>query len=553
MKILRLTISNFRGLKGSDNVIDFSNSNIIFLIGQNNVGKSSFLRAYEFFVNSGQKANLEDFYNYDTTIPIEIEGLFLREEGDEENLDLRGKSKEPDWLNKWTGEDSIIRIKKVWLDQGQLFKKYTFEPNNDWVENGFGGIDALFGKQAPTPIAINAMESQDTLDEKVNKLMHDEFVKKLKENFPEEYDKIFQDIKNLQALITGSESVEAMNVELNKNFQQVFAELTLKIQPAKDENIKLEDSFKKNHSITIERNNVSRKETFLQNGHGVIRQALFNFITFLKRENSSKKKQYLILFEEPESFLHPKIAFKLRKSLYELVKDSPYQILCATHSPLMIDISEPHSSLLRVEKGCDDTTHTYQIGESVFSSTDEKKQWVQMVNRFNPHICEAFYADKVLLVEGDTETIVYRDLLSRFYPDEEIFVLNTGSKMNIPFFQEILTIFNIEHYVIHDADSEKSKDGNANPAWSMNQNIWSLIEKANKQKAGLARRYVHIKNFEDAHGIPLAGNKGKPLSAYEFVKEISHDDDKPCLNWLKDIIGNKEILHDQSYIKNNVK
>ncbi|MFT0342585.1 TOPRIM nucleotidyl transferase/hydrolase domain-containing protein [Bacteroides thetaiotaomicron] len=57
-----------------------------------------------------------------------------------------------------------------------------------------------------------------------------------------------------------------------------------------------------------------------------------------------------------------------------------------------------------------------------------------MVNRFNPHICEAFYADKVLLVEGDTETIVYRDLLNRFFPDEEIFVLNTGSKMNIPFF-----------------------------------------------------------------------------------------------------------------------
>ena len=63
MKLQKLIVKNFRGLKGENNVIDFSKSNIIFLIGQNNVGKSSFLRAYEFFVNSSQKASLSDFYN----------------------------------------------------------------------------------------------------------------------------------------------------------------------------------------------------------------------------------------------------------------------------------------------------------------------------------------------------------------------------------------------------------------------------------------------------------------------------------------------------------
>lgn len=61
-----------------------------------------------------------------------------------------------------------------------------------------------------------------------------------------------------------------------------------------------------------------------------------------------------------------------------------------------------------------------------------------MINRFNPHICESFYADKVILVEGDTETIVYRDLIKRFYPKEDIFILNTGSKNNMPFFKKFL-------------------------------------------------------------------------------------------------------------------
>ena len=64
MKLQKLIISNYRGLKGSENIIDFLNSDIIFLIGQNNVGKSTYLRAYEFFVNPKQSATIEDFYNY---------------------------------------------------------------------------------------------------------------------------------------------------------------------------------------------------------------------------------------------------------------------------------------------------------------------------------------------------------------------------------------------------------------------------------------------------------------------------------------------------------
>ncbi len=248
-------------------------------------------------------------------------------------------------------------------------------------------------------------------------------------------------------------------------------------------------------------------------------------------------------------FLHPKIAFKLRESLYELAENSPFQIICATHSPLMIDISKQHASLIRIAKRSDESTITFQVGENVFGRTEDIKQWVQMVNRFNPHICEAFYADKVLLVEGDTEAIVYRDLLARFYPEEELFVLNTGSKANIPFFQLILTSFEIEHYVIHDVDSRKTEKGTNNPAWTLNSSIWELVNKANEKRSGLARRYVHEKNFEDAHGITLSGNKDKPLSAYNFAITITQESDAPCLRWLNDILGEKTILHDNDYVE----
>jgi len=557
MKLQKLIISNFRGLKGDENVIDFSNSNIIFLIGQNNVGKSTYLRAYEFFVNPKGTAKEEDFYNYDKSVPIIIEGWFLKEDDDEKAEDLTGKGKtaDPDWVDKWVGEDGFVKIRKTWNNVG-LFNKETFSPKESkWVPNGFGGFDSLFTKYSPEPIAINAMEDETTLEEKVNKLIQDRYLKKAKEEYEELYKKALDDIKELQDKITSSEDVEKLNKELNSHFKETFSELTLKIQASKEENIKLEDAFKKNHTISVERAHSERKETFLQNGHGVIRQALFNFIAFLKESSTGTRKEYLILFEEPELFLHPRVTFKLRECLYKLAEDSPYQILCATHSPMMIDLSKPHSSLIRAIKDNNETTRTYQIGESIFAKDEERKQRVQMINRFNPHVCEAFYADKVILVEGDTETIVYRDLLKRFYPEEEIFVLNTGSKNNMPFFQEILTAFRIKHCVIHDADTELNSKGNHNSAWTLNQSIWDLVEKANSIEEGLASRYVHIANFENAHGYQLLSGKDKPLQAYKFAATIV-DQNEPvpdCLKWLNDFVGSRSIVHDMNYIEKNKK
>ena len=552
MKLHKLIISNFRGLKGDENIIEFSNSNIIFLIGQNNVGKSTYLRAYEFFTNSSQKAVLEDFNDHNTEIPIIIEGWFLKEDEDEVDPDLQGKGKtsEPKWVEKWVNEDNIVRVRKKWSSVGVGFEKETFSPaENDFVANGFGGLDTLFSKYSPTPIAINAMESDSTLEEKVNKLIQDDFIKKMKLEHADLCNDITSKIKELQSKITSSDAVEELNVGLNENFQKIFSDLTLKIEASKEENIKIEDTFKKNHTVVVGRTNCNRSESFLQNGLGVMRQALFNLLAFLKQNRTSTKKEYVILYEEPELFLHPKIAFKLRESLYELAENSPYQIICATHSPLMIDISKPHSSLIRVSKDENENSFTYQVGQDLFAKDEEQKQRVQMINRFNPNICETFYANKVLLVEGDTEAIVYRDLLNRLYSNDEVFVLNTGSKNNIPFFQEILTAFHIEHYAIHDTDTEYNQNGNKNSAWSFNQTIWDKVQLANELRQGLSRRYVHTINFETAHNIELKGAKDKPLKAFQFVQTINRDGEIPdCLRWLDDILGDKSITHDMEYI-----
>src|SRR3989338_5270461 len=415
MKLQKISIKNFRGLKGNKNVVDFTNSDIIFLIGQNDIGKSSFLKAYEFFVEPKKSAELTDFYDYSESNTLEIEAEFLLDSADSVNSDLRvdeDVASEPNWIKtKWADLNNIVRIKKVWDKQGD-FKKYTWKPSAaDWVMNGFGGLHQNLQKFAPTPIAINAMETENSLEEKVNKLINDSFLKTVKRDYPLEYVAAENAVKKLQNSVLAPENVLEHNKKINRLFKKVFSNLELEICP-KNEDIKLVDAFKKNHSINVKTGGSSRTETFRQHGHGVIRQALFNFLAFLKNVGGeeSNKKEYLILFEEPELFLHPKVAYMLRKSLYDLAQNSSYQVLCSSHSKLMIDISRPKSSIVRVVKNVDKTTATHQVGEELFQRNDESKKRVQMINRFNPNVCNFFYADLFFLVEGDKGVFFFRDL-----------------------------------------------------------------------------------------------------------------------------------------------
>ena len=81
------------------------------------------------------------------------------------------------------------------------------------------------------------------------------------------------------------------------------------------------------------------------------------------------------------------------------------------------------------------------------------------------------------------------------------------------------------------------------------------IEKANRVQPGLARRYVHNANFENAHHYNLLSGKDKPFQASKFANLVIDGkiEDPECLKWLNDIMGEKKIMHDMSYISENKK
>ena len=76
MKISFFAVNNFRGISGglNSNRIEFKDTNTLFIYGPNNVGKSTFLKAYEFFFYDTTPVK-DDFYrcNFENLIEFEME------------------------------------------------------------------------------------------------------------------------------------------------------------------------------------------------------------------------------------------------------------------------------------------------------------------------------------------------------------------------------------------------------------------------------------------------------------------------------------------------
>lgn len=105
-------------------------------------------------------------------------------------------------------------------------------------------------------------------------------------------------------------------------------------------------------------------------------------------------EKHIILFEEPELYLHPSNKRKFRNTLYQIAEQDDYQIICVSHDPQLIDMGREHTSLARFVNKKNGETIIYQAGDNVFSKDEETKDRVPMLNRFNPHICETFFLMK---------------------------------------------------------------------------------------------------------------------------------------------------------------
>lgn len=550
-------VAGFRSIASSGVYLSFLDGDAIFVFGRNNAGKTSILKAYEFFWNAKSKPQRSDFYNFmlGDALDIEIELIFSVEDGEDRQKLVDGN------LEKWISPDGFVRIKKVWSEVGGQGVKYTYEPRTDaFVKGGFGGFDTLVSHYAPTPVYIPPVATEDDLKKIVGDILKKHIAQKLRDECGEILDRADAAFRELEDAVSVMDETAKVNTLANEYFQKIFPDHALKISSANAGDGRLETLLSKSFDVTVVNERLAEEQQPLSSqGDGVVRQAIFNFIGIVKNReliegfaNAGDRKGFLILFEEPEVYLHPSKMRLMREKLYSIVTNSPFQLLCASHSPQLIDLSKKHTSLVRIIKN-EEITEYYQAGTQLFTPDDDAKDFMRMLMNFDPHICEVFFADNVILVEGDTEAIVLRSLLEESDEHREVFVLNTGSKNNIPFFQMVLTHFGIKHTVIHDADLRyQYKNGQVvtkddgqprtNSAWTLNARIWEQVVQSNSQKEGLSRRYVHVVDFESAHGYSYDPSEGKPFSAFKFGKMLGKDDEQPVVQFTRDMLRDVSAL-----------
>jgi len=406
MKLISLKIENFRAINGSNNVIEFKNNNIVFLFGKNDIGKSSVLHAYRYFTSPNQKSLITDFNDQDTNKEIIIEATFLKEDSDTINFDEKG-------LNKWLDPDGLVKFQKIWTDVDKVASKKTFSvEDSDFVDGGFGGLEPILTNATPNIIYIEAMPSVKSLTDWLEKEIKSKLLKKLKNNHEEEYGSALSAIKSLQEKVENEGYLGEISQKANRYFSETFPDLQLNIQSTPYKEADLSKSFEKDFSITIgdkkddeerlaeaieaveelvedEPSDRKPDRKFDLHGHGLIRQAIINILSIFKDTKDGEK--HIILFEEPELYLHPSNKRKFRNTLYQIAEQDDYQIICVSHDPQLIDMSKEHTSLARFVKNEDGETIIYQAGDNIFSQDEETKDRVLMLNRFNPHLCETFF------------------------------------------------------------------------------------------------------------------------------------------------------------------
>lgn len=163
---------------------------------------------------------------------------------------------------------------------------------------------------------------------------------------------------------------------------------------------------------------------------------------------------YLLLFEEPELFLHPKAQHVLFDALRVFAKE--HHVLVTTHSPTFFS-PEATGTFVKLRKVADAaiSPRPFTQAQPVDLSDMTAKDQFQIICFENNNA--AFFADTVVLVEGDSDYLVMPHIAKSLNPTWDVakapllFARITG-KGNIRRYRDFFSRFGVRVPVVADLD-----------------------------------------------------------------------------------------------------
>lgn len=435
MKFNSVTIKNFRNFE--DISIDLTNKNVLF--GMNDVGKTNFLYALRFIFDKEirkQNFNDTDYYKKNVFNPIEIIiSIDISDTEDADSQKLRAKLKgailsdqniiyikvKADYNKKemvgvpvlyWGGDIEDLEEMKV---HGTFFEiDYVF---NVIYIDAYVDLYALFKKNANTLLVNDHEQDKDIL---------------------ESIDKICDE---LNAEISGLSGIKAFEEKIAPEYKK-FRHDDISVS------VKSEIAVKGLYSNIVP---YIKQETdnslYPTSGEGRKKLLVYAIFDLLSKEEEEKKIT-IFLIEEPENHLHRSMQIALSHILF---LDNKYQYLfITTHSPYVLAEMD-QINLVRIYN------EDKIVSKSVLYRVPTKfKSQRKMLNR---GLVEAIFADKVLLVEGPSENVLFGKVLSEinpFYEADGIYILPVGGFGFKPYYH-ILDALQIDNIIKTDNDLRKIK------------------------------------------------------------------------------------------------
>lgn len=235
-------------------------------------------------------------------------------------------------------------------------------------------------------------------------------------------------------------------------------------------------------------------------------------IALLQAYADLKGESAILLFEEPELFLAP----HGRRHLYRLLcslAERGQQVLYTTHSETFIDIAEVENARIATLTRDAGTT----VREPRLSAKSEvlAKQ-LQRLRVFSRWCSEAFFADSVVLCEGDTEAVAIRELTG-MRPTKTLADAKNCSIIALPGADSIAPMMRVvgalglPMLVVFDTDSDKTDpQGKATAR--------KRIEDINAAKTEKTVLFPCDPCFEGVAGLPVAVRVNKPDRMLEHLQ-----------------------------------
>lgn len=417
----RIRINGFRSIQSLKMPLERST----VLLGTNNCGKSTVLKALELALSDETSVAKEDFHldaegNFATQLWVDVRFIPLNQEG------KRLSIFDDEWHQEFGRMTSRDHYRREYFAFRTLFKRHpdgTIEKRRFLITHWDAEKIGFELAGLPRSIQFVSIDAEENLREDLKNensfvsLMVKRLGSAIKEH-PDYGDKPIEDLRLL--LDSLCRTLEGPGTQLPETVQLTADNIQEFFSLVKT------DSEKIIPFSTLQGKGSQKSVAIL---------SIVLLIDFLAKQAQLQKKPLFMLIaaEEPEIHLHP----NAQRTLMSQLKALSHQFIVSTHSPYIASVCEPHQfrSMLRVGENINVRWLPQNIDPA------ETRAIKRLILRFRG---ETLFATGLIFVEGVTEEQLIRGMFQAYFGDDPsafgISIIGVDGKSYAPFLTLALSL-----------------------------------------------------------------------------------------------------------------